>query len=145
MFGTIIGFMRKLKEVIMKAAHFILNSDYITPQNDAEGQVTVAVPSSFYVPKATQQVFSSSVTIPGSTSKDYRCYFTSTAFNYAITGCAEGSFTFGSDELIISIARSKDTFTLRVFNLAQPSNKTFTGTGQNITAHIQTFIDPFEV
>lgn len=145
MSSFIIGFTRKLKEVIMKAAHFILNSDFITPQNDIEGDVSVAIPSTFTTPAGQNTVFSNSVTIKGSSAKFYRCYFTSTAFNYALTGCVEGSIAFGNDELVITIVRSNDTFTLRVWSLANPSSKTYNGTSQVITAHIQTFVDPFEV
>lgn len=129
----------------MKAAHFIMNSDYITPQNEGTAEVSVAIPSSFYVPKYQNQVFSASVSIPGSASQDYRCYFTSTAFDYAVTGCYGGTVQYGNDDLIISLLRSKDSFTLKVWNLAEVENKTFSGTGQVITAHIQTFKDPFEV
>ena len=139
--GIIIGFTRK----IMKAAHFILNTDYVTTQNDDEGQVSVSIPSSFYVAGGAIKDFTNSVTIPGSTSKSFRCYFTSTAFNYAVTGCVEGSIQFGNDEIVIKIARTKDTFTLIVSNLGRPSAHTYNGTSQVITAHIQTFIDPFEV
>jgi len=129
----------------MKAAHFIMNSDYITPQNEGTAEVSVALPSSFYVPKYQNQVFSASVSIPGSASQDYRCYFTSTAFDYAITGCYGGQMQYGNDKLVVSLVRSKDAFTLRIWNLAELENKTFSGTGQVITAHIQTFKDPFEV
>ena len=129
----------------MKAAHFIMNSDFITPQNEGMAEVSVALPSSFYVPKYQNQVFSASVSIPGSASQDYRCYFTSTAFNYAITGCYGGQLRYGNDNLIISLVRSKDAFTLRIWNPAETENKTFSGTGQVITAHIQAFKDPFVV
>lgn len=129
----------------MKAAHFIMNSDYITPQNEGTAEVSVAIPSSFYVPKYQNQVFSASVSIPGSASQDYRCYFTSTAFDYAITGCYGGQMQYGNDYLVISLVRSKDAFTLRIWNLADIVDRTYSGTGQVITAHIQTFKDPFEV
>lgn len=129
----------------MKAAHFIINSDYITPQNEGTAEVSVAIPSSFFVPKYHNQEFKASVSIPGSVSQDYRCYFTSTAFNYAIVGCYGGELQYGNDTLVISLIHSKDAFTLRVWNSAELEDKTFNGTGQVITAHIQTFKDPFEV
>lgn len=129
----------------MKASHFIMNSDYITPQNEGTAEVSVAIPSSFYVPKYKNQEFKASVSIPGSASQDYRCYFTSTAFNYAVVGCYSGELQYGNDNLVISLIHSKDAFTLRVWNLADVVDKTYSGTGQVITAHIQTFKDPFEV
>ena len=141
MFGFIIGFMRK----IMKAAHFILNTDYVTSQNDAETTITVALPSSFYVPANTLQEYKATATIAGSASKDYRCYITSSAFSYAITGLCQGSLQFGNDTLTIDVRRSKDTFTLSVWPPKELSAKTYSGTGQVITAHIQTFVDPFQV
>ena len=130
----------------MRAAHFILNTDYVTSQNDAEAEVSVTLPSSFYVPKYQNKYFSSTITIPGSASKDYRCYFTSTAFNYAITGCFGGQLKYGSSDVLeITITRAKDKFTLTVWNAANLYDKTYSGTSQVVTAHIQTFVDPFQV
>ena len=131
----------------MKASKFILNTDYITPQNQAEGEITIFVPSSIYVPKTEyKRISQGSITLGKSASEGFRVYITSTAFNYAITGvtaCAQ--LAFGNEQLILTIQRTKTTYTFSVSALASPSNRTITGTGQNLTAHIQTFVDPFEV
>lgn len=130
---------------IMKACRFIFNTDYVTHQNDAEFELSVALPSSWTVPRTQIKKYSSSKTITGSSSKDYRCYITSSAFNYAITGLLEGSLKFGNDTLNIAIERENDKFTLSVYAPANPNDRTYSGTGQVITAHIQTFVDPFQV
>ena len=129
----------------MKACRFILNTDYVTHQNDAEIELSVALPSSYTVPRTQIKKFSSSKTLEGSASKDYRCYITSSAFNYAITGLLEGSLKYGNDTLQIAIEREKDKFTLSVYAPADIVDRTYSGTGQVITAHIQTFVDPFQV
>ena len=132
-------------EKIMKACRFIFNTDYVTHQNDAEFDISVSLPSSYTVPRTQIKKFSASKSIAGSASKDYRCYITSTAFNYAITGLLEGSLKFGNDTLLIAIEREKDKFTLSVYAPAEVADRTYSGTGQVITAHIQTFVDPFQV
>lgn len=131
----------------MKASKFILNTDYITPQNDAEGEVTIFIPSSIYIPKGDVKIVSqSSITLGKTASINYRVYITSTAFSQAVTGvCNEAYIPFGGYNMTISLERSKNTFTLKAYFPASTSNRTLTGTGQNITAHIQTFVDPFEV
>lgn len=131
----------------MKASKFILNTDYITPQNDAEGEITVIIPSSIYIPAGTVQIISqSSITLGKSASVGYRAYLTSTAFSQAITGIyGQAEVAYGNDQLVVTIEHSKTTFTLKAYFPASPSARTLTGTGQNITAHIQTFVDPFEV
>lgn len=129
----------------MKATRFILNSDYVTAQNDAEFTISVTLPSSFSVSAAQIRRFTSSVTIKGSASKDYRCYFTTTVNDYAITGGLEGSLRYGSDDLNIAIERAKDKWTLAVYNPAPVSAKTYSGTSRVITAHIMTFVDPFQL
>lgn len=129
----------------MKATRFILNSDYVTAQNDAEFTISVTLPSSFSVSAAEIRRFTSSVTLKGSASKDYRCYFTTTVNDYAITGGLEGSLRYGSDDLNIAIERAKDKWTLAVYNPAPVSAKTYSGTSRVITAHIMTFVDPFQL
>ena len=131
----------------MKASKFILNTDYITPQNSAEGEATVIIPSSIYIPAGTIKIVSSStITLGKSASENYRAYFTSTAFPQAITGtCGEAYLPYGGSTMFIGIERTKTTFKVVAYFPASPSNRNLSGTGQNITAHIQTFIDPFEV
>ena len=134
-----------LKELIMKATRFILNTDYVTSQNDDEFTMSVTLPSSFSVSAGQVREFSTTLTREGTASKDYRCYFTSTATNYAVTGALEVWVEYGSDVLLGALRRAKDKWTFVVYNAAYPTAKTYSGTGQTITAHIQTFIDPFQV
>lgn len=134
-----------IKRSFMKASRFILNTDYATSQNDAEFTISVTIPSTYTVAAADIKKFSASKTISASASKDYRCYFTSTAFNYGLTGALEATLRYGSDDLFVTVERAKDKFTLVVYAPAKVSSHTYSGTSQVITAHIQTFVDPFQL
>lgn len=132
----------------MKASKFILNTDYITPQNDAEGEVTIFIPSSIYIPSNVYKIVDKkSITLGKTASVGYRAYITSTAFNDAITSVnGEVIIMYGNTQMMVSLVRdAKSTFYLAASFPATTGNRTLTGTGQNITAHIQTFVDPFEV
>lgn len=129
----------------MKATRFILNTDYVTSQNDAEFTISVSLPSSFSVSAAEVKKFSASKTVKGSASKDYRCYFTTTVNDYAITGGLEGSLRYGSDDLNIAVERAKDKWTLAIYNPAPVSAKTYSGSSRVVTVHIMTFVDPFQL
>ena len=133
-----------IKGLIMKACRFILNSDYVTSQNDKEYTISVSLPSSFYVPANTLQEFKTTINVPNSASKDYRCYITSTAFNFGLTGVLEAGLKYGNDNLNIALIRDKNNYTLSVYAPKSLSAKTYSGTGQVITAHIMTFVDPFQ-
>lgn len=131
----------------MKASKFILNTDYITPQNDAEGEMTIFIPSSISIPAGQVKIISqASITLGKTASVGYRAYITSTAFSQAVTGIyGQAEVVYGNSQMVVTIEHSKTTFTLKAYFPASPSARTLTGTGQNITAHIQTFVDPFEV
>lgn len=130
----------------MKACRFIMNTDYAMSQNDTEFDLSINIPSSWTQPHGTAAVveFKAEKTIEGSSSRDFRCYLTSTAFNFAIVNAQEAYLQFGNDLITIQIARSKNKYTLKAFGGKDPYyDKTYSGTGQTITAHIQTFKDPF--
>lgn len=129
----------------MKATRFILNTDYVTSQNDAEFTISVSLPSSFSVAAAEVKKFSASKTVAGTASKDYRCYFTTTINDYAVTGSFEVGIQYGSDYLQCAVQRQKNKWTLVIYNPAEVSAKTFTGTSRVVTAHIMTFVDPFQL
>ena len=129
----------------MKATRFILNTDYVTHQNDDEFTLSVSLPSSFTVAAGAVKKFSISKTVAGTASKDYRCYFTSSIHDYAVTGALEAETVFGSDTLYIALERAKNKWTLSVYNLAKTSSHTYSAGSRIITAHIQTFVDPFQL
>lgn len=129
----------------MKATRFILNTDYITSQNDAEFTISVSLPSSFSVSAGQVRTFSSSKTVKGTASKDYRCWFETTLNNYAVTGSFEVGIQYGSDYLQGAVQRQKDKWTLVVYNQAQTSAKTYSGSSRVVTVHIMTFVDPFQL
>ena len=120
-----------------------MSTDFTTPQNDTELEISVNLPSSFYVPRTETKEFRGTKVIAGSASKGFRCYLTSTAYDYAITGCTSGDIDFGDKKLLFTVGREGNNFVFRIFALAYPTDRTFSGQAQTITAHIQTFIDPF--
>lgn len=129
----------------MKACRFILNTDYVTSQNDNEIEISVSLPSSFTTSASQVRHFTANKTLAGSASKDFRVYFTSSTQPYAATGCYWSYLRYGSDDLIMTVKRTKDKFTLDVYNLALTSSHTYSGAARVITAHIQTFVDPFQL
>lgn len=147
MCSIIIGFMRKIADAIkglfMKASRFIMNTDYITTQNDSELVITLNVPGIFTIAAGETKIFKTSASSPGSASKGYRCYFESTAYNYALTGCMEAALPIQGTNFTISVSRKADEFELMVQTPATPSARSFNTNAQVITAHIQTFVDPF--
>lgn len=152
MFTTIIGFMRRIAGAIrglfMKASRFIINTDYATTQNDSEITITLTIPGVFTIPRTQTKIWRTTVSAPGSASKGYRCYFTSTKYNYAITGCTEAKLKINGNtqynDFFISVSRKNDQFELAVHSLADISDRSFNDQAQVITAHIQTFVDPFQ-
>lgn len=133
-----------IKGLIMKACRFIFNTDYATSQNDAEIELSVTLPSSFTVPATQVKEFKATKDLPGSASQNYRCIFTSTAYNYAVVGGFGCYVAFGNDNLRAMVQRDKDKFILNVFTDKLNSSHTYSGTSQVITVRIQTFIDPFQ-
>ena len=129
----------------MKATRFILNTDYITSQNDAEFTLSVTLPSSFSVSAAQVKTFSDSKTVKSTASKDYRVWFETTLNNYAVVGSFETEIQYGADYLHCVVQRQKDKWTLVVYNPAPTSAKTYSGASRVITAHIMTFVDPFQL
>lgn len=140
-----IKLLEVIKRLIMKATRFILNTDYVTSQNDTEFTISVSLPSSFTCAKAEVKKFTSSKTVKSSASKDYRCYFTTTLNNYAVTGAMDISVQYGSDELNCAIQRQKDKWTLCISNPAKVEAHTYSGSSRVVTAHIMTFVDPFQL
>lgn len=140
-----IKLLEVIKNLIMKATRFILNTDYVTHQNDTEFTMAVSLPSSFSTSASEVKKFTTSKTVKGSASKDYRCYFTTTLNDYAVTGVLECQIQYGSDFLNCAIQRQKDKWTMCIYNMASPSAKTFSGSSRVVTAHIMTFVDPFQL
>lgn len=144
--------MKKLLEVIKKimarVGRFILNTDYVAPRNDESGVMKLTIPNYFTSPPGSPVVFSTSQKIGTSAGTAYRAYLTSTMFNYAgnlpfsISGNTPGG-PQGLNGISINLRRSGNTFYLEVRSGTQGSTETYTGFGQTITVHIQTFADPF--
>ena len=137
-----------IKGLFMKASRFIMNTDYATTQNDSEITITLTIPGVFTIPRTQTKIWRTTVSAPGSASKGYRCYFTSTKYNYAITGRTEAMLKINGNTqyntFYAEVSRKNDEFELVVHSLAYTSDRSFNDQAQVITAHIQTFVDPFQ-
>lgn len=135
-----------------KPSNFILNTDYATLKNDADGYVSVALPSSLNIAAATTYSTSSSITlgVAGSdirqrisTSKD-NIWYTSRSILYASSSGATVSGSPSSYDVVVTVSRTAPTtITLTVF-IPNPygSTMTITGLSQVISAYVATFIPP---
>lgn len=129
----------------MKPGRFIMNTDYCTPKISAQDTIELTIPSSFPAGPNAPVVFSVSKNI-GNKEDSYRAYIKSNLFDYA-TGfpC---SIVFdgaqGVNGITVHLLKAGSTFTLEVRAGTQASSDTYVGYGQTITAHIQTFVSPFQ-
>lgn len=136
----------------MRMSRFILNSDYATLKNDSEGTVTLVIPSRQDI-SANQPnvVYKSSVDVGAKPSAAYRCYVTSSKYNYAVT--SSNFYVYAKQDgyanvIPVDIFRENSKFTIQVtfpsfFSEHSSDKTTWTDMGQTLTLHIQSFIDPF--
>lgn len=115
-----------------------MSSDYTMPCVDTEFTISIDIPNTL----SPAQELRASYTLPGSASKGFRCYMTSTAFDYAVVGCFGGEIGYNSNQAIVyKIARDQDKYELIVWSPF--ALQSISGQAQTLTAHIQTFLDPF--
>ena len=146
----------------MMPSRFILNTDYATFKNDAEGTGTLTVPNSIVMlPNQGDTIITTTIDIGASASAAYRTYIESSKYSHVMMSstvslpCTESMPGYGSwDSTIpVTIYRSNKKFVveLRAPEYAPdpaepnpPANVTYSGMGQTLTIHIQSFIDPFQ-
>lgn len=148
----------------MKSSRFILNSDFATTKNDAEGKVMLSIPDEVLIyANQPNKVYSAEVEIGASQSAGIRTYLTTTRSESkgAIVGstfflfmpiedCSYGEKSYYQGQVYGSIYRSGKKIRIEVTFPTGGSTESsdyikYYGRNQILTLYVQTFIDPFEV
>lgn len=133
----------------MKASRFIMNSDFATPKIVRTVQLVVALPNSRTVEYDQPVNYEAKINIADIKGVSYRVYITSSKYSNAIVS---PNFQVAAKQdgydasLNGGVYREGDNLVLRVQippNWA--SRATWTGMEQVITAHVQLFVDPFNI
>lgn len=135
----------------MKPSRFILNSDYATLKNDAEGTVQISLPDLVNVPSGGPNVvYKATIQIGASPSAGVRSYVTSSKYNYAIVApsffiaCQQDGYDSVCSCDISRVDGNK--IEIRVtFPSAAGEATQYTGMQQTLTLHAKTFINPFDL
>lgn len=132
----------------MKPAKFIINTDYATIKNDADGTASVTLPNSLTLSaNAPSAVYRATVGIGANPSAGWRCYVTSDQYGFAVCGTSFSIYCKqdGYDAQILgNIFRENGAFVLEVQIPSAPfASTTWTDMGQTLTLHLQAIIDPF--
>lgn len=131
---------------MIKVAKYIFNSLLATLKNENEYTLSLTLPDSYTVPSGGAKVWRTSISVGGK-SASFRCYATSTKFNYAIQ-----SYSFsikarqdGYDgQLVADVFREGNNIVLEIVATGTyGASTTYSDIGQTITLHVQTFTDPF--
>lgn len=133
----------------MRPSRFILNSDYATLKNDAEGVVQLTVPGLVNIPAGGANVVYKATLQIGSPSAGLRSYVTSSKYSYALSSpsfflaCKQDGYDSSAS---VDISRNGLLIELRVtFAAAYGQATQYTDMGQTLTLHAETFVDPFQV
>ena len=122
-----------------------MNSDYATLINDHEFTMQVTIPDRMYIPANERVYYRAEYTLEGSASRPYRCFIESSAFNYAVTGATAVQIKYGGIPLKCVVSKDGNKYKLTINTNKSSQARNITGTMQTVTAHIQTFVDPFQV
>lgn len=135
-----------------KPNDFILNSDYATLKNDANGNVTVTLPASFSISGGGIAIYRNTIAL-GSRGSSFRAYIysPSTTYNfvgeYYVNTLLNAGIVSGSTvdvDIFVYVYRSSPTevgLTVKIPN-AYGSTMTLPSMGQSFTSHIATFLPP---
>ena len=136
----------------MKPARFILNSDYTTVRKTGSIDLSLTIPNSFTVAASAPQSYTVGTTSAavGSPNDTFNIRFSSSlgmstdSTVYGYTKPSGASTTSPYDWIYFRVYKNGSTF---IFTITASHNTgtaaTFSGYGQTITAHIDTFKDPF--
>ena len=129
----------------MKTGRFIIATDFCTSKISAQDSIRLTIPNSFPSGPQSPVVFAASKNI-GSMGESFRIWLESDLFDYGTGHPWHMRFdgAQGLNGITIDVIRAGNTFTLRVHTGTQASPDTYVGYGQTITAHIQTFVSPFQ-
>lgn len=130
-------------------SRFIINSDYATLKNDASGTAVLTIPNLVNTTQGgSNVVYRAKIEIGASKSAAYRFYVTSSKYSYALVSpafdvlCQESGY---DSSFSCHVYRDNGAFVLEaVFQASDWMAFSYTGMGQTLTLHIQSFIDPFD-
>ena len=138
----------------MRISRFLLNSDYATLKSDSEGEISLVVPNSVVVLAGQQPtIYRAELDIGAKPSAAYRHSVTSSAYTFSIPAAVfylpsqtlEGG-NLGIAGVPVQLYRQNNKFVAEA-RFAPPTtsaqNITYSGMGQTLTFHIQSFLDPF--
>ena len=128
---------------------FILNTDYATLKNDAEGVATLVIPDIVNIPAGSDDsIYRTTLQIGASSDAGYRFYVTSSKYNYAIATpsfnvlCKESGY---DSSFSCQVYRQGNSFVFEAVFASSPYwTSQYTDAGQTLTLHIQSFISPFD-
>lgn len=135
----------------MKPSRFIMNTDYATLKNDAEGTAQLTLPNLVNIPAGSGNVvYSATIQIGASSSAGIRSYVTSSKYNYAL--CSPSFFIAckqdGNDSSCSCDISRVDANKIQIrvtFAAADGASTQYTGMQQTLTIHAKTFINPFDL
>ena len=132
----------------MKPGRFILNSDYCTTRNVADGEIKGTIPNSYTTPAGSvNYVLNLGTATVGDPTDNVSIWYTSSKYNYATYGATAHLNPAGAQGLngvSARVSKNGNVYTLKlIFGNQLPNAQTYTGYGMTITAHIHTFKDPF--
>ena len=130
-------------------SRFILNTDYATLKNDAEGVATLVIPDIVNIPAGSDDsIYRTTLQIGASKDAGYRFYVTSSKYNYAIATpsfnvlCKESGY---DSSFSCQVYRQGNSFVFEAVFASSPYwTIQYTDAGQTLTLHIQSFISPFD-
>lgn len=131
----------------MKPGRFILNSDFCTNRKNSLGEISAQIPDPYTTPASQPgyKLLLGEVTVGDSTDNVY-VWFTSSRYNYAtfgpLTSIAPAGAT-GLNGVSAFVTKKKNKYSLYLQFGNQMQAQTYRGYGMTLTAHIQTYKDPF--
>ena len=141
----------------MRISRFIMNSDYATLKNDAEGELTITLPDTVNVVLGNTEVYHAEIDLGAKPSAAWRVMAYSTKY-YNGFGYPSSSFSvparkytpnygFENSFAAVEVYRVGGKFRVDVRFYGPDSSEgayaTYTGMEQTLTFRIQSFIDPF--
>lgn len=141
----------------MRISRFILNSDYATLKNDAEGELSITLPDTVRVVSGNTSIYHAEIDLGAKPSAAWRVMAYSTKYNN-LFGYPSSSFSIPADKSTPNYGPEKSFGAVEVYRVggkfrvdvrfygpdsSEGSYAEYTNIAQTLTFRIQSFIDPF--
>ena len=131
----------------MKPGRFILCSDFCTNREGSYAEIVGQIPNSYTTPagQPNYTVLLGEITI-GDAPDNVYVWFTSSKYNYATYGplvSLSPAGATGLNGVAAYVKKNKNKYSLYVVYGNQMQAETYKGYGMTLTAHVQTYKDPF--